>query len=265
MKINADKTDQCNTSDEEDKDINKDINNETLQILHHEMKENMLLLNMMVDIFGKVVEAPDLHESLLNIFTQVGEYISFPLGVLVIRQDNDEENAENADNADNADNTNRFRIFGGYGIFCEEMKKTPLEEKEDSLVYCVRDIGSSLIVPDIINDNRFNQHELFQMNESLSAIAKCISFDGNVYAILLFYTYEKDLIYLRGVLNKIDKIISIIRPHLQVRMNIEKELKKTETEKNREKKWAQSLLQIVCHDINNLLYIINLSVEGQCL
>ncbi|MBF0363619.1 MAG: HAMP domain-containing histidine kinase [Oligoflexia bacterium] len=227
-------------------------NDENLQILHHEMKESMLLLNMIVEIFGKVVEARDLNESLLNILLQLGQYIRFNQGILLIK--------------DEQDSNDYFKVFGHYG-FENEVEKKQVLLKEDSLVYCARDIGSSLIVSDLINDCRFNEHELFPVKEKLSVIAKCISFNGVVHALFLFYTPEKESFLLRNSLDKIDKVVSIILPNLQVRMNIEKELRKIEAEKDEERKWAQSLLQIVGHDISNPLVIIrgmSMMAEKKC-
>ena len=216
----------------------KDYNN--LQVLNYEMEESLETLNVIIEILGKIIEAKNTSFAIGNIIENICQYINFPKGAFVIKD------------------KNTFKISGHYG-FTDNVVFQDVVESSDSFIWCANDIGSSLIIQDIEKDQRFKKDELFKLENNTSAIAHTVNLENSTFGILIFFSTSLDMLLLRKTLGKINRIITIITPHLNEKYTNELKRDATRIELENEKENAKGLLQIVGHDINNALNIISSS------
>ncbi|MCK5074524.1 MAG: HAMP domain-containing histidine kinase [Bacteriovoracaceae bacterium] len=214
----------------------ENINNQ-LEISNYETETSILTLNTLIEILGKIVESESIDLAIGNMLIKICNYINFPKGIFLINKGDS------------------FEVISSYG-FEKEIEFGKSHENEGSLVWCTNDLGSSLVVADIKKDRRFDENELFAIDSETSVISYCLNTDSGIYGMFLFYIEARDQLFLRGTLEKINRIIKIIIPHLEARQKNEIELGKAYKKVENEKENAHKLLQIVGHDISNALAII---------
>ncbi len=153
--------------------IEKLENLDKIAKLEKELDEVLLDLNMFISIFTDVIYLCDRKSIFKTVLENFCNYIDFNKAVFLIKEN---------------DSYSVLAFFG----FDKNSAFGPVKKSESSLIYFINDIHMSLIIPDISKDIRFDENELFAVNELKSVIVKPMLDSKNIYGIFIFYSVLKD-------------------------------------------------------------------------
>lgn len=206
--------------------------NDLTQVLKFELKDNVMMLNTIVDIFSSIVDSDSLEMLFSKIAEHLCQHIGFDKSVFIVRKQEE------------------FHVLTDYN-FPEKTLFKRISADEKSLCFCVNDIGSSLLVKELIKDFRFNQDEVFDAKDKeIDVIARCFHLDNEVMGIFLFYNSTGDFFSLKNAHDRINYLMSVLAPHLELKIkNLKKSIEKDQVFQKR-----NTIYRLLAENMSNTIW-----------
>lgn len=211
-----------------------------INVLDYELEDTLTTFDFIVELLGDLLASDDNQQILGNLTNKLSNYLQSKYAIFLIKE-NDE-----------------LKVFSHTG-FSGDKSFTQPQKLERSLCYCVHDLGSSLVVPEVVTDSRFDESELFPISEPTSVIARCLA-QGEVYGVFLFYFSPQKNLVLTRLHDKLTSLLNIYQVHFfnQIkRIAAQSEKKEVQKELFLAAKLASigGLAAGLAHEINNPLAI----------
>ncbi len=225
--------------------------NDADEVSTYELKEMLASMNALVDILGESVKQKDTLPLWSATFARFCEYLEPDHAICMLKKGEE------------------LQSVASYGFEGESPPCAQIQKASDSLAWWVHDIGSSLIVPNILSDHRFKSNEMFEVKENTRIIGKVVGNGQEVYGIFLFFFYAArvTLPQLHGTLDKLCKLLAIVAPQLFTKINTIETAKRLAAETQMQLFQSQKLaalgemLASMAHEMNQPLAGISLTVQ----
>lgn len=168
---------------------------ENIELINFELENTISHFSALVDILASLIGFQDVRKMFDNMLVILNSYFNFEKAIF-IRRDN--EKAE-------------YKVISSFG-FEDNFEFKASIRKRTSLAWCINDINSSLVIQDIISDNRFDKDEFFDISETSSVFATCFG-DDKRYGVFVFYFGLQEISILRNLLNRMEDLLTLISPH----------------------------------------------------
>jgi len=177
-----------------------DITNEdNMEMLQYELDEAISSNILLMELMGSLVSWDDLEGLMKSVLQNLCDYTGSDRAVFSVKD------------------KKKFGILCSHGA-CS-VKKSAAPIAEDSLLYFIDSVGSSIIIPDLSEDSRFKDDPVFSENSQISVIGKSVSLNNDTSGIFLFGLKRKDTISLKGDLERINRVCSVFVPNLISKLN----------------------------------------------
>jgi len=220
----------------------KESSDDKIELLSYELETTIQSFNTVIELLGELISFKSIDELFHGILNIFGNYFQIEKSLFAVRSGD------------------IFSVVASHG-FEKEISFNKSIRKPDSAAWCVNDLGSSLIVSDIMSDIRFDNYEFFEIKKPFSLISICLC-DSSVYGVFQFYFDPIEISVLRGICGRLERLISIFEPHFFNRLrviDVEEVKNKMQQQIFHASKLATigTLAAGVAHEINNPLAIMS--------
>jgi len=210
--------------------------NESIELINYELENTISHFSALSDILETLIYIHDREELFGSILKKLNNYFNFSKGLFVKRDDKEE----------------LFKVLSSYG-FSEGTEFKAIERRSNSIVWCMNDINSSMVIHDSLLDKRFENNEFFENEKSYSIITSCLG-ENPVYGIFIFYFEKQSISFLRSSLNRFEDLMTIVQPHFLHRLESSENIRKLI-----EATSSRNYFNNIFKSMNELLFVVDTS------